>query len=146
MNHQQLADHYHERGYGCAQSVLAAYSQDFGLEEKLALKLANGFGSGMGRLCQVCGSLTGGFMVIGLKYGRWEEGLEHSADTEETYRMVRLLAERFRSRHGTLLCRELLGLDLNDPEQLQYARDQGLFKTRCSGYIQDVVQILEDIL
>jgi hypothetical protein len=36
MNHLELADNYHRRGYGCAQSVLAAYSQDFGLEEKLA--------------------------------------------------------------------------------------------------------------
>lgn len=146
MNHLELADNFHQRGYGCAQSVLAAYSQDFGLEEKLALKLANGFGSGMGRLCRVCGSLTGGFMVIGLKYGRWEEGPQHTADTEETYRLVRLLAERFEAKNGSLLCRELLGLDLNDPIQRQYATDKGLFKTRCTGYIQDVVEILEDIL
>ena len=146
MNHLQLAEDYHQLGYGCSQSVLAAFCQDFGLEEKLALKIANGFGSGMGRLCQVCGSLTGGFMVIGLKYGRWEAGVEHSADTEETYRLVRLLAERFEARNGTLQCRELLGLDLNDPDQRQFAVDQGLFKTKCSGYIQDVVQILEEIL
>ena len=146
MNRLELAQNYHQRGYGCAQSVLAAYSQDFGLEEKLALKLANGFGSGMGRLCRECGSLTGGFMVLGLKHGRWEEGPQHTADSEETYRLVHLLAERFEARHGTLLCRELLGLDLNDPIQRQYAHDQGLFKTRCTGYILDVVQILEEIL
>ena len=146
MNHLELADNYHLRGFGCAQSVLAAYSQDFGLEEKLALKLANGFGSGMGRLCRVCGSLTGGFMVIGLKHGRWEEDPNHITDTEETYRLVRLLAEQFEAKNGTLLCRELLGLDLNDPIQRQYATDTGLFKTRCTGYILDVVQILEEIL
>jgi C_GCAxxG_C_C family probable redox protein len=116
------------------------------LEEKLALKIANGFGSGMGRLCRVCGSLTGGFMVIGLKYGRWEEGPQHSADTEETYRLVRLLAERFETRNGSILCRELLGLDLNDPNQRQFATDQGLFKTKCTGYIRDVIEILEDII
>lgn len=146
MDHNELADSYHQRGFGCSQSILAAYCQEFGLEEELALKLANGFGSGMGRLCQVCGSLTGGFMVIGLKHGRWMEGPQYSAETEETYRLVHLLADRFAARNGTLLCRELLGLDLNDPTQRQLAIDQGLFKTKCSGYIQDVVRILEEIL
>lgn len=145
MDHIELADSYHERGFSCAQSVLGAFCRDFGLEDKTALLLAGGFGSGMGRLCQVCGALTGGFMVLGLRHGRWQEGPEHSQDTEETYRLVRLLAARFEERNGSLLCRELLGLDLNDPVQRQKAIDEGIFKTRCAGYVRDVVDMLDEI-
>jgi C_GCAxxG_C_C family probable redox protein len=68
MDKLDLAAQYHERGYGCAQSVLATYAGEFGLDEGLALRLATGFGSGMGRMCEVCGALTGAFMVVGMKY------------------------------------------------------------------------------
>jgi C_GCAxxG_C_C family probable redox protein len=145
MDHIELANSYHERGFNCAQSVLGAYYREFQLEEEIALRLAGGFGSGMGRLCQVCGALTGGFMVIGLRYGRWQEGPAHSQDTEETYRLVRLLASRFEERYGSLLCRELIGLDLNDPAQRQIAIDEGRFKTRCAGYVRDVAEMLQDL-
>ena len=70
LTKEELAAQYHERGYGCAQSVLASFAGDYGLDEGLALRMATGFGSGMGRLCEVCGALTGAFMVIGLKYGK----------------------------------------------------------------------------
>ena len=65
----ELAKQYRERGYGCAQTVLATFAQDYGLSEEAALRISTGFGSGMGRMCEVCGALTGAFMVIGLKHG-----------------------------------------------------------------------------
>jgi C_GCAxxG_C_C family probable redox protein len=57
-------------GYNCAQSVLYAYGPDLGLEAETALKVATGLGAGMGRRGEVCGALTGGILVLGLKYGR----------------------------------------------------------------------------
>ena len=96
-----LADAYFERGYGCAQSVLGAFCRDYGLDEETALRIATGFGSGMGRLCEVCGALTGGFMVIGLKYGKViTDGEKYGAHTEQTYALVAELARRFRQQHG----------------------------------------------
>ena len=62
----ELARQYHERGFNCAQSVLAPFAPDYGLSEETALRISTGFGSGMGRLCDVCGALTGAFMAVGL--------------------------------------------------------------------------------
>jgi C_GCAxxG_C_C family probable redox protein len=66
----ERAKQFHELGYGCAQAVLASFAEDYGLSEEAALRISTGFGSGMGRLCEVCGALTGAFMVIGLKHGK----------------------------------------------------------------------------
>ena len=98
----QLAENYHDRGFGCAQSVVGAFSADCNLEEETALRIATGFGSGMGRLCEVCGALTGGFMVLGLKYGKViTDGNKYGTETERTYTLVTELAARFRERNGS---------------------------------------------
>jgi C_GCAxxG_C_C family probable redox protein len=143
----RIAESYHERGYGCAQAVLGAFCADFDLDEEIALRISTGFGSGMGRLCEVCGALTGGFMVIGLKYGKViTDGAKYGSNTEQTYALVAELAQRFRDQYGTIKCRELTGLDLSDPDQRQRARDEGVFKNDCAGYICRTVEILEDII
>ena len=54
-------------GYSCSQAVVSAYAEQFGLDHDTALRIAGGFGGGMGRRGEVCGALTGAFMVIGLK-------------------------------------------------------------------------------
>jgi C_GCAxxG_C_C family probable redox protein len=147
MNRNETARNYHERGYGCAQAVLASFASDFGLDEEHALKISTGFGSGMGRMCHVCGALTGGFMVIGLKYGKYHtEGTRYGSETETTYKLVAELAEKFKERNGSMLCRELIGYDLSDPEQRAEVVKLGLFKSSCGKFIQDAVDILENDL
>jgi len=143
----ELARQYHQNGYGCAQAVLASFAPNFGLDEDLALKLATGFGSGMGRLCEVCGALTGAFMVIGLKHGKVKtSGEKYGTETETTYRLVRETAEKFQQRHGSIYCREIVGYDLNDPEQRAVVVQKGLFSSTCGQCIQDAVELLEEIL
>lgn len=147
MNKRELAVEYHQKGFGCAQSVLAAYAGDFGLDEQLALKMATGFGSGMGRMCDVCGAVTGAFMVIGLKYGRTSaDGVRYREETETTYRKVAELGERFRQKHGTIDCRELIGHNLMDPAERAKVVEKGLFTTTCRQCIIDAVDLLEEIL
>ena len=142
-----LAAQYHERGFGCAQAVLASYAGEFGLEERLALKLATGFGSGMGRMCEVCGALTGAFMVIGLKYGKENtDGTRYGSETETTYRLVADVAAKFKQRNGSIYCRELIGHDLMDPVERAKVVELGLFKTTCRKCILDAVEILEATL
>ncbi len=70
-------------GYNCAQSVLFAFGPDLGLDGETSLKLATGFGAGMGRRGEVCGAVTGGILALGLKYGRG--GRQDRQATEETY-------------------------------------------------------------
>jgi C_GCAxxG_C_C family probable redox protein len=143
----ERAKQLHEQGYGCAQAVLTTFAEDFGLEENLALKLATGFGSGMGRMCEVCGALTGAFMVIGLKYGKEKtDGTRYGTETETTYRLVADLAGKFQERNGSIYCRELIGHNLMDPSERAKVVELGLFKTTCRKCIVDAVELLEEVL
>ncbi|HEX8991885.1 MAG TPA: C-GCAxxG-C-C family protein [Anaerolineales bacterium] len=141
------ARQYHEQGYGCAQAVLASFAPDYGLSEEAALRIATGFGSGMGRLCEVCGALTGAFMVIGLKHGKVAtDGTRYGSNTETTYRLVAQLSEKFRARNGSIYCRELIGHDLRVPEERRKVVELGLFTTTCRKCILDAVDLLEECL
>lgn len=147
ISKSQIAVQYHELGYGCAQSVLVSFAQDFGLEEELALRISTGFGSGMGRMCEVCGALTGAFMVIGLKYGKViTDGSRYGTDTETTYKLVAQLARRFAEKNGSIYCRDLIGHDLSDPEERAKVVQLGLFKTTCHKCVVDAVDLLEEII
>ena len=141
-----LAKQYHERGYGCAQAVLAAFAEDYGLSEEAALRISTGFGSGMGRMCEVCGALTGAFMVIGLQHGKVaSDGSKYGTDTETTYRLVAELAKKFKARNGSIYCRDLIGHDLSNPEERAKVVQMGLFSTTCGKCILDSVELLEEI-
>ncbi len=143
----ELAKKYHDTGYGCAQAVLASFAQDYGLAEEAALRISTGFGSGMGRLCEVCGALTGAFMVIGLKYGKViTDGNKYGTNTETTYQLVSVMAARFRERNGSIYCRELVGHDLSNPGERAKVVELGLFKTVCGKCILDSVELLEEML
>ncbi len=142
-----LARRYHEQGFGCAQSVLASFAQEYGLSEESALRIATGFGSGMGRMCEVCGALTGAFMVIGLKHGKViTDGSRYGTNTETTYRLVAELAKKFESRNGSIYCRELIGHDLSNPVEREKVVQLGLFTTTCRKCILDSVELLEEML
>ena len=67
--HSDLARKLFKKGYNCSQSVFAAFCDETGLDMETALKIASSFGGGMGRLREVCGAVTGMFMVVGMKYG-----------------------------------------------------------------------------
>lgn len=140
----ELARQYHANGYGCGQSVLASFGEDYGLSEELALRLATGFGSGMGRMCEVCGALTGAFMVIGLRHGKVvTDGSRYGSNTETSYRLVAEIASRFKERNGSIYCRDLIGRDLSDPDQRAEVVRLGLFTTTCGKCIKDAVELLE---
>ena len=98
---------FHE-GYNCAQSVVLAYSDLFNLDPSLAASISAPLGGGMGRLREVCGAVSGMFMIAGLKYGP-ADPKDHAAKTAH-YALVQQLAEKFKQENGSIICRELLGL------------------------------------
>ena len=65
---------------------------------------------------------------------------------EKNYACVHDFTGRFRSRHSSLLCRELLGCDLTTPEAREMAKQKGLFTERCPRFVRDAAEILEDVL
>lgn len=95
-------------GYNCAQAVFGAFSQDLGLDFEMAMKLSSGFGGGMGRLREVCGAVSGMFMVFDMKYGYTSP--TDKDGKKELYSHIQALAKKFESENGSIICRELLGL------------------------------------
>jgi C_GCAxxG_C_C family probable redox protein len=123
--------------------MFSSYGPELGLDRETALRVATAFGGGMGRMGETCGALAGAFMVIGLKYGRTR--VEDEETKEKAYSLVREFADRFESRNGSIVCRELLGYDIGTPEERELAREQGLFATLCPRIVRDAAEIIERI-
>jgi C_GCAxxG_C_C family probable redox protein len=132
-----------KQGYSCSQAVVAAFAPSLGLDRDTALKIASGFGGGMGRLAETCGAVTGAFMVLGLKFG---SPTTDKQAKEAIYALVREFAARFKECHGSLLCRDLLGCNLNTPEGVALAQEKKLFSTVCPPCVETAATILEEML
>ena len=130
-----------KEGINCSQAVLSSFADDFGLDKDMALKLAAGFGGGMGRMAQTCGAVTGAYMVIGLKHGAVTA--QDRAAKEHTYQVVRDFNDRFKARNKSLICKELLNCDISTPEGFEEAKQKGLLTTVCPKMVRDAVEILE---
>ena len=130
-------------GYNCAQSVLWAFADDVGLNPETALKIACGFGAGIGRKQETCGAVSGAIMALGLRHGRGEA--QDRSATEATYAKTRELLARFEARLGSCNCRQLLGCDLaTDQGHADFlARD--LRGKVCAPCVQAAVSILEEM-
>lgn len=144
MSRVELASSCFSEGFVCSQALLSTYSEQFGLDREIALKVADGFGGGMGRMGGACGAVTGAFMVIGLKHGRII--VEDRKAHEKTNSLVNEFVRRFKSRNGSIVCGELLGYDISTPEGLNSAREKKLFTTVCPKYVRDAAEIVEQIL
>jgi C_GCAxxG_C_C family probable redox protein len=133
------------KGYNCAQAVLYAFSDELGIDKNTALKIATGFGAGMGRKQEVCGAVTGGIMVISLKYGRGERDERKVMD--QAYVKVRALMDRFSGKHGSFICRKLVGeCELTTDEGQKQYREKNLLHNICAPCVGTVAEILVDIL
>ncbi len=141
MTYAEKALDLFSNDFNCAQSVLAAFAKDYELEETKALKLACGLGAGMGCTARTCGAVTGAFLVIGLKYGKYKS--EDKDSKPLTYRKVREFIEEFEKRHGSIECRQLVGMDISSEKGFAEAREKNLFKSICFKLVEDTVAILE---
>ena len=132
-------------GYNCAQAIFYAHCEDLQFEKDLALKIASGFGAGMGRKGEVCGAVSGGIIVIGFKYGSAEKN--NRSAKEETYTKTRELMDQFQKRHGTYICRDLLkGCDLMTKKGYKDFKKNDLFNRTCKPCVESVVEILDKII
>ncbi len=139
---EQAVENFSE-GYLCSQAVFSTYGPLYGIDEKQALKIATGFGGGMARLQEVCGAVTGAFMVIGAKHGMTDAADRPAVG--KTYQGVRTFAERFRGLHGTIICKEILGgVDLNTEDGQKEFKEKNMAKTICSQCVRDAAMILEE--
>lgn len=156
------------QGYNCAQSVCLAFADVLKLDRETILKLSSSFGGGMGRLREVCGAVSAMFMIAGVMRG-------YSSPNDDTvksahYALIQSLAEEFKAQHGTIICRELLGLDNkgavlpeNTPESVSESASEGTAasafspeaskrteeyyaKRPCEAFIRTAAEIIESVV
>ncbi len=127
----------------CAQTVLSVFAEELGLDKTTVLKIATGFGAGMGRTGGVCGAVSGAYMVLGLR--SYPEIKTPSERKEKVYSLVQEFNKRFTAVHNSTSCTQLLGYDLSTPQGLAAARENKTFATTCPQLVADAVTILEEI-
>lgn len=141
-NHSEKAKALFEEGYNCAQSVFLAFAEDLGLDFETAAKLSSSFGGGMGRLREVCGAVSAMFMIAGLKKGYTSPNDDTSK--AEHYQRIQELAAEFRDHHGTILCRELLGLEAGPDDYHPAKRTKAYYASRpCADLVADAASIVD---
>lgn len=122
-----------KQGYNCAQSVFLAYADLFGMDEATALKISTPFGGGLGGMREICGTVSGMSMVVGLAKGTTQpndrEGKKICFD------ITKDLADKFRKENGSIICKQLLGLE----EGLL----DGYKKKPCVEYVRLCAELIE---
>ncbi len=133
-------------GYNCSQAVLGAFCEELGMDFETAIKLSSSFGGGMGRMREVCGAVSGVFMAAGLKYGySLPEDLEAK---KEHYKLIQQMAEEFKEKNDSIICRELLGQqEGKENSHIPSERTKEYYKKRpCVELVGDAAEIFERIL
>jgi C_GCAxxG_C_C family probable redox protein len=125
-----------EQKGNCAQAIFATYGPLIGLQKidsNVCMSIAAAFGGGINRTGNVCGAITGALMVLGLKYGE---------NIQEITRISNQFIDEFTAIHGSIVCRELIGDDLLNVENVRKAFQEGAFK-KCIRIVNDAAKLLE---
>lgn len=130
-------------GYNCCQSVVGAYSDLFGVDRELAMKLSCSLGGGMGRMREVCGSVSGMALIAGLACGNTDP--KNQAAKTKNYEIVRQMAAAFKEEHQTIICREILGLRAAEKSAAPQERTKEYYQTRpCARMVATAARIIEE--
>ena len=103
-------------GYNCAQTTLLCCQELMNMYQEEVLKSATGFGGGIGNLSDICGAVAGGVMAISQKFGRVGLSEEEAERKERTYQLAAEYLRTFQHAKGSPYCRDLLGVDISDPD------------------------------
>lgn len=144
----QRAVDFFMQGYGCCQSVVAAFSDLYGLDEEMAKRVGAGFGGGVGRLRMMCGAVSGIVVLAGLDVGQ-TEGSDRQGKSY-CYKVVQELLAKSREQNGSLICAEILGLKGYEKAKSSYvasARTAEYYKTRpCAAKVESAARIFAEYI
>lgn len=144
MDKPDEAEKIFKKGFNCAQAVFLPFARDFNIEPGLALKLSTGFGAGMVYRGETCGAVTGAMMAIGLAFGR--RIASDAASRDRTYALINRFYDEFKEINGSIICKELLKVDLSTEEGKIQAGKAGLFNTVCPKLVKDAAKITEKLI
>lgn len=129
-------------GYNCSQSVFLAFKDLYDLDEKTALMISSSFGGGMGRLREVCGALSGAFLLAGILFGYSEN--DNYKEKSKHYKRIQEIACEFKELNGSIICRELLGLSDGSSNYKPSKRTKEYYKKRpCADMCMCSAAIME---
>lgn len=138
----QKAGAYFKEGYNCSQSVFLAFEDLYDLDRKTVLKLSSSFGGGMGRLREVCGAVSGMFMVAGILYG-YDSPKDYERKAEH-YGRIQELARTYELENGSIVCRELLNINKKKDQPVPEKRTEEYYKKRpCKELVEMAAFIME---
>ena len=140
MDHSLHAAELFLQGYNCAQAITVAFSDVTGLDKDFSARMASSFGGGMGRLREVCGAVSGMFMVAGLLYGY--DSTDDDVAKKAHYTLVQELAAQFREQAGSIVCREILKNPPSDPNPSPRTAEY-YQKRPCARMVVLAAQILD---
>lgn len=145
MSHAEKAKELFKQGYNCSQSVLGAFCEELGMDFETAMKISSSFGGGMGRMREVCGTVSGMFMAAGLMYG--PSNNDNPSEKGEHYKRIQELAKRFKDMNGSIICRELLQGVETSTSPTPSERTETYYKKRpCVDLVGDAAEIFEKYL
>jgi C_GCAxxG_C_C family probable redox protein len=140
----RMAASYAEQGFLCSEAVLMAIADLLGFKSDAIPRIATGFGAGIGRRGEVCGAASGGVMGLGLRFGR--DTVEDNEGDRRPYWYAAEFLDGFRVRCGGVRCRDLLGLDLSRPEDVEEYHRRGHWDKRCRELIKTAAGLAHDLL
>jgi C_GCAxxG_C_C family probable redox protein len=139
--HEQAIALFQE-GFRCSQAVLEVFAEELGVDPNIARKVSLGLTAGSGAGGE-CGAVAAAYLVNGLKYG-----FSHPGDPEKfkTVMMKNVqFLEKFKTLHGKINCRELIGVDLFTEEGKKYFQENDIKTKVCTKFVEDTVKILQEI-
>jgi len=141
----EKATNLFRQGYNCAQSVVLAFSNELDLDEKTLAKLASSFGGGMGRLREVCGAVSGMFLVYGMIKGYSQP--EDTDGKKKQYKEIQAMAAEFEKHWGSIVCRTILKKPAGSDDYRPEARTERYYICRpCQDCVKTATEILENFL
>lgn len=144
---QRAVDNFMQ-GYGCCQSVVAAFADLYDLDDTMAKRIAAGFGGGVGRMRMMCGAVSGIVILAGLDRGQ-TDGADRKGKSM-CYKVVQELLDEFKVQNGSVVCAELLGLKGHEKAQSSYVaspRTAEYYKTRpCAAKVESAARIFAEYL
>lgn len=132
MTKKELAIALHDKKYNCCQAVACAFAEEIGVDQATLFKAGEGFGLGMGGMACTCGAVSGAVLLAGFKNS--DGNTEAPATKADTYQLSKEIAERFIAKNGSVVCRELKGID------------SGKVLRPCAGCIEDGVELVQEVL
>ena len=104
-------------GYNCSESTVQAFRMAgvVNISED-SLKLASGFGGGLGKSRSLCGALSGCTMVLSSLAGRSNP---HDKPLQEVYDLSREFHDVFQAHFGSVMCKDLMGFEFGAREHLK---------------------------